>query len=69
MAVSSLVSNQVDYNNGGGENQIITADHAPLDQSKSTSVAQQSALSAPAIQMRDELATKAALKEIDHKKI
>lgn len=65
MAVSSLVSNQVECNNG--ENQNIPVDHSSL-----TNVAQtpsSASLPSTAHQMRDELATKAALKEIDHKKI
>lgn len=65
VAVSSLVSNQVEGNNG--EKLTITVDHShPTNTAQPPS---STSLPTPALQMRDELATKAALKEIDHKKI
>ncbi len=74
VAVSSLVSNQLDQVNR--ENQMINKDHHFVSSMvKSTVSYQQPSVSVtseaqtPSQQMRDALATKAALKEIDHKKI
>ena len=74
VAVSSLVSNQLDQVNR--ENQMINKDHHFVSSMvKSTVSYQQQSVSdtseaqTPSQQMRDALATKAALKEIDHKKI
>lgn len=74
VAVSSLVSNQLDQVNR--ENQMINKDHQFVSSMvKSTVSYQQQSVSVtseaqtPSQQMRDALATKAALKEIDHKKI
>ena len=74
VAVSSLVSNQLDQVNR--ENQMFNKDHHFVSSMvKSTVSYQQPSVSVtseaqtPSQQMRDALATKAALKEIDHKKI